>query len=244
MNSSVSLVVSMLKSFKNLISRKIEMKKISGYIRALNHKPNNMSNALSKLLLFAAIALLTSCAAGYKAINPSSLNYPSLTEDNHFSFKYNVLKDKRNKKFAKKEDKFRVRIVAIKIKNTTGKTLKYGENYTINSGIDAVRILEPDVAAYQIRQKVPTYLLFLLLSGSTINTGDINNPNEFPIGLIIGPGLAGLNMAVAAGANKHLREDLAEHTIIGRDIKDGETYYGLIGIQDNGFAPLSMRLMR
>jgi hypothetical protein len=205
-----------------------------------------MSNTISKLLLLFFIAILTSCASGYKAIHPDSLNYPSISEDGNFSFKYNVLKDKRNKKFAKKEDKFRVRIVAVKIKNTTGKTLKYGENYVITSGTTEVRILEPDVASYQIRQKVPTYLLYLLLSGSTINTsGDpYNTSDEIPIGYVLGPGLAGLNMAVAAGANKHLRQDLTEHSIIGRDIKNGETFYGLVGIQDNGFAPLSLKLMR
>jgi hypothetical protein len=65
-----------------------------------------------------------------------------------------------------------------------------------------------------------------------------------PIGLVVGPALAGGNMLVAASANKHFSIELQNNSLIDRDIKAGETFYGLIAINDNGFMPLSLEVTR
>jgi hypothetical protein len=71
---------------------------------------------LIKLFFLSIVVLsLTNCASGYKMIEPSSINYQSVKENDglKFEYKYDLLK----KKYAKKEEKKGIRIVAVKITN-------------------------------------------------------------------------------------------------------------------------------
>jgi hypothetical protein len=65
-----------------------------------------------------------------------------------------------------------------------------------------------------------------------------SSSETFPIGLIIGPGLAGGNVAVAATANARLKQDLLQFELFDKIIKPGETVYGLVAIPEMGFVPL------
>jgi hypothetical protein len=65
-----------------------------------------------------------------------------------------------------------------------------------------------------------------------------------PIGLVVGPALAGGNMLIASSANKNFKTELLNNSIKDREIKAGETFYGLIAINDNGFMPLSLEMIR
>ncbi|MGO8055819.1 hypothetical protein, partial [Rhizobium leguminosarum] len=55
-------------------------------------------------------------------------------------------------------------------------------------------------------------------------------------------GITAGNMIVAGSANKRFRSELEENNIIGREIKPGETFYGLISISDNSYMPLTMKI--
>jgi hypothetical protein len=193
-----------------------------------------------RLSLFASIisVFLCSCAASYKPINPSKIIYPSVENGDQFSYKYNVLRLAGNKKLAKKEDKFNVRIVAIRIVNNSNRVLRHGYNFDFYSGDQKARMLEPDVVSASIKQSVPIYLLYLLLTGMRFETSS----GSILIGYVIGPGITAGNMIVAGSANKRFREELIEYSIIEREIKPGETFHGLIGISDNTYLPLTIRI--
>ena len=193
-----------------------------------------------RLNLLAAILCLffCSCAASYKPIMPSRVIYPSVENSDQFSYKYNVLRLAGNKKLAKKEDKFNVRIVAIRIVNTSNRVLRYGYNFDFYSGDYKARLLEPEVVTASLKQSVPIYLLYLLLTPMTFET----TSSSIPIGLVVGPGITAGNMIVAGSANKRFREELIEYSIIEREIKPGETFYGLIGISDNSYMPLTLKM--
>jgi hypothetical protein len=75
-----------------------------------------------------------------------------------------------------------------------------------------------------------------------LRTTTETSSNSFPIGLILGPALAGLNVGIAATANHNFRVELEEFNIVNKEIKDGETAYGLIGIQSRDIAPLKLKL--
>jgi hypothetical protein len=75
-------------------------------------------------------------------------------------------------------------------------------------------------------------------------TLNVDNSGNIPIGLVIGPGIALGNMFVASGANKRFREELLDNDLENRAIANGESFYGLITIKDNGFMPLSFKLTR
>jgi len=169
---------------------------------------------------------------------PSKVIYPPVDNDGLFSYRYNTLRLAGNKKLAKKEDKFNVRIVAIRIVNNSNRVLRYGYNFDLYSGSHKARILEPDVVSASVKQSVPIYLLYLLLTGMRFETSS----SSIPIGLVIGPGITAGNMIVAGSANKRFREELVEYSIIEREIKAGETFYGLIGISDNSYMPLTLKI--
>ena len=193
-----------------------------------------------RLNLLAAVLciFLSSCAASYKPIMPSKVIYPSVDNGDQFSYRYNVLRLAGNKKLAKKEDKFNVRIVAIRIVNTSNRVLRYGYNFDLYSGDQRARLLEPNVVSATVKQSVPIYLLYLLLTPMTFETSSAS----IPIGYVVGPGVTAGNMIVAGSANKRFREELEENSIIEREIKPGETFYGLIGISDNSYMPLSLKM--
>ncbi|THU39751.1 hypothetical protein FAM09_14760 [Niastella caeni] len=203
-----------------------------------------MIKRLNTVVAITIMALLTSCAASYKPVNPPMLRYQSIGDDSTFSYQYNVLAKARNRKLAKKEAKYGMRVVAVKIYNNTGQTLVYGTNFKIYSGNSEVRLLETDVATFRIRQVAPYHLFYLLLSPTKLTVSDFNSSKSYPIGLVIGPGLAIINVAVASTANKRFREELTAYDITQRPIANGETLYGLITVKDTDFAPLSLRVGR
>ncbi len=180
--------------------------------------------------------LLAGCAGSFKSINPSSFQYTAQAEksDAELYYKYDVLRERENKKYSRKELKAGVRIVAVRITNTTGKPITMGENAKIYSGNSEVRLWPPDLTYKKIKQKVPFYLFYLLLTPTQLTV----NEDSFPIGYVLGPGLAAGNIAVASSANSKLKKELIEFDLYGKTIKPGETAYGLLGIPEMGFLPL------
>jgi hypothetical protein len=199
---------------------------------------------INQLACVCIITLLCSCAATYKKINPPTVKYPQLENDSIFSYRYNVLKDAGNRKQAKKEYKKGLHIVAIKIANNTGMPLVYGQNFRIYSGGSEVRLLDPITTTTIVKQTAATHLLYLLLTPTTITSTNGTRSDGIPVGLVLGPALAIGNLAVAATANKRIRQELEQYDVLSKQIPNGETFYGLIGIRENGFAPLSLKLMK
>ncbi|MDJ1501878.1 hypothetical protein [Xanthocytophaga agilis] len=75
---------------------------------------------------------------------------------------------------------------------------------------------------------------------STDSYGHTTVTNSFPIGYVVGPGLVIRNMMVAGNVNKRFVEELGKYSLINREIKPGETVYGLVFTYD----PLSVRIKR
>ncbi len=192
-----------------------------------------------------------SCASSYKPIIPISVNYPNTEEKDGIalSYRFDVLRERGNKKYAKKEIKKSIKVVAIRITNNSDSPITVGSNVKIFSGNSEVRLIEPMIVQKELRQIVPAYLLYLLLTpiNLTISKSDNNGKVEtdsYPIGLGIGPGISIINMAVAGGANKGLLEELNQFNQINKTILPGQSSYGLIGIRDVGYSPLRVEVNR
>ena len=206
---------------------------------------------LIKIALSASILLaISGCAASYHEINPPKLDYHSSasTPDNQlgFEYKYNLL----NQKYAKKEVKFNVKLVAIKITNNTGHDLVFNKDIKIayTNGVDAILMDNPQVFA-TLKQQTPYYLLYLLLAPMTFNTNTTSNgvttsSSSTHIGLVIGPGLALGNMLYAGGANEKFDAELTKYSLNNTTIKTGTTVYGLIGVVETGYEGLKLRLVK
>ena len=198
------------------------------------------------LLAFFTLALLTNCASGYKLINPETINYKSgdQAEGVSLQYKYDLL----DKKYAKKEVKKDVKLVAIKVTNNTDRDLTFGNEIklTYENG-NQVLVMDNTKVFKDLKQSPATYLFYLLLTPINLYTssssdGYNEDTNSFPIGLIVGPGLAGGNMIAAGSANKKFETELLTYDINGTVIPKGETRYGLIGINSDSFDALKIKL--
>ncbi len=192
--------------------------------------------------LFIVIASLTSCASGYKMIEPKTINYVSTNETDNVKLEYKY--DLLDKKYAKKEIKKEVRLVAVKITNNSNKDIMFGGNtkLTYENGTE-ISVLENDKVFKTLKQSPASYLFYLLLTPLNFTTSSSSgNSSSTPIGLIVGPGLTGGNMIAAISANKKFKTQMLEYNINGSIIKKGETKYGLIGIKSDSFDSLKLKI--
>ncbi|MBJ6368852.1 hypothetical protein [Snuella sedimenti] len=200
-----------------------------------------------KVLLCFSVTLLLNCASGYEIIAPKSINYISKieTENVKLEYKYNLL----DKKYAKKELKKGVKLVAVKISNNTTRDLVFGKDIKLTylNGSEAF-VMENETVFKTLKQSTASYLFYLLLTPMNLYTYKTNNygvqetNSSTPIGLIIGPGLAGGNMIAAGSANKKFESELLNYNLNGTIIKKEEVKYGLIGIRTNSFESLKLKV--
>ncbi|MFT5617784.1 MAG: hypothetical protein ACI85I_001010 [Arenicella sp.] len=191
-------------------------------------------------------SLITSCASSYTNLNPRNTFYISSEkpEEITLSYKYGVLKESGNKKYSKKEDKSGLQVVAVKVTNNSDRAVTLNENYSIYAGGSQVNLMSPSYVAKEIKQGVAIYLLYMLLTPMVYTESDDfgRTTSTTPVGLIIGPGITLLNIGRAASANAKFRKDLENFSLIGKSIAPGETAYGLMGVQNTGYAPLKAKL--
>ena len=195
------------------------------------------------LVLF-CVVILSGCAVKYKPINPTSLSYNShdVGDGVSLSYKYDVLRERGNRKVSNKERKQGVKLIAVKVTNHTDSVLNIGKDLIFYSGENQLYPMEPAVIRSTIRQSVPPYLFYLLLTFTTLEVHDGSTTDTYPIGFALGPGIAFGNMALANSANKDLHKEVSEYYIMDKDVPEGETVYGIIGVRDVGYSPITVRL--
>ncbi len=204
-----------------------------------------MKGFLLHILLCITLVAFVGCAASYKPIIPRAYAYTSHDEHDgiDFSYKYDVLQDRGNKKYAKKEDKKSVRVVAIKLTNNNEVPITVGRDLAFFSGGKQLYPLDPDETKRLIKQTAPVYLLFLLLTPMNFYTSNGTTENTVPIGLVLGPGIAFGNLALAASANGKLLNELRENDLINKEIGAGQTVYGIISLPETGYDPIVVKLI-
>ncbi|MGA8853399.1 MAG: hypothetical protein WB492_04400, partial [Christiangramia sp.] len=67
--------------------------------------------------------------------------------------------------------------------------------------------------------------------------------NLFPIGLILGPGLAAYNLIKASSANKKFKNDLENYSLTGKVLNPGEEKFGIIGIRSDSYDALKIHFI-
>lgn len=193
-------------------------------------------------LLLIAPLLLTSCASGYDTISTNGLAYVSKSSNEELTleYKYEIL----DKKYGKKQDKKNVKILNAKITNNTDKPIVVGpDTALLYSGGSEIQLIEPEIAFKEIKQSAASYLFYLLLTPLNFyTTSNGEQTSSTPIGLILGPGLAGANMIAAGSANKKLQSDLMDKSLLGTSIEPGESKTGLLTFYSNGFESLKLEL--
>ncbi len=197
-----------------------------------------------KIVFFCIVILVltSSCASRYQMIEPESVEFFSKSEVDNVTleYKYNLL----NRKYAKKEERRGVKLVAVKIINNSNRDLIFRKDIKlVYEGGREVPIIGNEILFQDLKQNSATYLLYLLLTPLRLSSAE-NGQETFsaPIGLAIGPGLAVGNMLVATSANNNLRSEMLKYDISGALIKKGETKYGLIGIASHSYEHIKLRI--
>jgi hypothetical protein len=192
------------------------------------------------------VVLFSSCAAGYRKINPVSLNYISKSTEGSvvLEYKYDLLKGKYKKKEAAKG----LKIVAVKITNNSENDLIFGKDIKLAYENDALlNIVDYNLMHSQIKQNVPVYLIYGLLTLLTVTITKSDPYNRegsvdvYHPGYVLGPGLVLGNMIVASSANTNLKKDLMDYDMTNKVIKKGETLHGLININSYNFDAIKIK---
>ena len=202
------------------------------------------SEPMKRISLILLIAVLvSSCAGIYKPIAPETVEYNSnnSTKDVDFSYRYDVLAYRGNKKYSKKERKNGFSVVAAKITNNTAAPINFARDLELGITRGSIYPTESQTAAETMRQKVWIHLLWGLL-GYTESECDPYGNCETTVVIPYGLAIAGINIGVAASSNKKMKQEFIKYSLYNKDIAPGETVYGIIPLRDIGFQPLSLRV--
>jgi len=182
--------------------------------------------------------------------NPKMVNYTNHNIDDGigFSYRFDVLHEARNKIYAKHEKNNNIKLVAVKITNNTGAKLNLASDVQFYSGVNPINPLEPETIIMEIKQGVPIYLLYLLLTPTNVYKTETTNgiteqKSIFPIGLILGPSISIGNMIAASQANNHCKQELIENSIL-KELEVGESTYGLVGFRGIGYDQITLKLKK
>jgi len=205
-----------------------------------------MKKLNQKAIILCISVLLSGCAMYYRPINPSKLNYKNINTQNgiELAYKYDVLQESGNKKYSKKEFKSDINLVAIKITNNTDSTITIGDNVAFFSDSTLLNPIEPITVNKVMQQSSTGYLLYLLFSPVNIRYTSNNFSVKLSIGFLLGAGLTIGNMVIASTANKNFLKELKKYNLINKEIKAGETTYGIIGVNIGGYSPLTIKRIK
>lgn len=201
---------------------------------------NSLRSFSFKLLL---PIVLCSCASSYREVMPNKLQYKDCAETNglKYCYKHNALGNDGNKKLIKKEIKNGVKLVAVKIENTTSRVILFKRDVKIFMGDELIIPIEPKQMYSHLKQRPASYLWWSLFWVFYIKGNGTSDPPAvypIPLGAIIGI----INMGKASLANEDLMYELTRFNILSTEIKSGETAYGLIGIASDKALPLTFKI--
>lgn len=201
-------------------------------------------------LLTACTLLATGCAGSYSAIHPDRVGtYQSspvaAAPPLQFSYQYDALSLRgHNKKYVKKERKKGYHVVAVRITNNTSSEVNFSRDAVLYYGDRPITPVSNTLAAHDMKQGVLIYLLYVLLNPTLTTNASTNGyvTNENKTTLYIGPFIAGGNMLGAGLANQHFHTEMEDFDLTNRNIRPGETVYGLLSLRETNVAPLRLEL--
>jgi len=205
-----------------------------------------MNRILKTAGLIALLTFLNSCACNYNTIEPDQISYRK-SRYNADSLKLGYKYDLVHSKYARKEIKKGVRLVAIEITNNTGKDLVFGRDVILTYPDGEVAdVLDREFVFQELKQHPASHLLYLLLTPLTLTfdetdaSGNQEEGSPIPVGYVLGPGIAGFNLLIANGANQRFKKDLLEYDLERALLENGKTTYGIIGLRLDFPEPLSL----
>jgi hypothetical protein len=182
--------------------------------------------------------ILMSCAGTYTPLQPVYQKYsydqPDTLNNVILAYRHNLLKDKYRLKELRKE----VTVVAVKLTNNGDSTLRFGQHIQLadENGVP-IELLDAITLYKTVKQTAATYWVYGLLlplniyRTETTYYGGTTTYVEVPIGAPIGGFLITYNFLRASTANGDFKNELYQYDLNGKNIKPGETVYGIVGMK-------------
>lgn len=205
-----------------------------------------MRTLLSKLILLSVLILLSGCAAYYKPINPPGLEYTThdIQDGVSLSYKYDVLRETGNRKYANKEQMSDVKVIAVRLTNNSDTVLNVGKDLFFYAKGNQLYLMEPYEIKTYLKQHAAGYIAYITIPIANLALTDGYTKGAFPITALFGSVLAIANTALAGSSNKEFMNELSKYSMLNRCILPGETVYGLIGVYDSFYIPISVKRIR
>ncbi|HEY0652431.1 MAG TPA: hypothetical protein VGD65_04845 [Chryseosolibacter sp.] len=188
----------------------------------------------SRFFLIVPSLLFFSCASSYKPVKLDRFSYfdAQVSNDVEVSYAHNIQYASRNKWYTKKERKFGMIAVAVRVENRSLETIElspanlrvFGPNGS------ARRLYTPMEYGEKVKQRTGRHLLHALygpwvVSWETDASGNVDTNVFFlPVGAVIGIG----NAIRASKANRINIETLDRNAIWNKVVDPGEIVYGTL----------------
>lgn len=180
------------------------------------------------LQIFGILALMSSCASNYHFINPPSVEMKTSATISppascQIHYRYQVLKEAGNKKYAKKERQSGVSLLAVRIENTGLDTLFFPEHFQVHTDKDTVQILSLAKTGEALRQTTA--------EDSGNGSVEVDAPAMMAVRDVF-------NATTQAKANLRFVQELRGNYLASVKIIPGEKRIGLLGLEVPAGTPL------
>ena len=186
---------------------------------------------------------LAGCAGNYSALELKSLDYTKgqgASPKYQTEYRYDVLTKHSNKKYAKKEDRTNIRLVAVKFTNNSDAPVN-GNELRVFSGDQEITLVDKETVYKKLKQGSAIYLLYLPLIMTKTECGrgpygGCETKMLFPIGVPISL----LNILVSATSNANFKKDLSIYDFKNKTIKPGQSEYVVIAVRNANYGVINV----
>lgn len=196
----------------------------------------------NKMIVAFLLIFSMSCAKKYYPLEPQSLGFRAgdTISGIEVGYEYNLLGQKGNRRYSKKEQKKDIRLVAVKIINHFDQSINIRRDVQFMANGNPVTLLDPQIAYNRLKQRPIFYILyaFVFFRVPTYNSNGTQGSFIVPIGLPF----AAYNLAVGFGANKKFLMDMEMFNVNNKIISPGESFVGLISFYSPAYPKLTARL--
>lgn len=191
---------------------------------------------VANVVVSITLASAMGCASSYKPLDPASLSYTrsfEIPDTLRVSYLYKTQAMTGNKRYDKRERKYGMASVAVKIENLTDTTIELTRNnFGVSTSSGNKTIYTPAVYSKKVKQWAAIHLLHTLWGPWAVSWQEDENGETdvnfifIPIGAIVGIG----NAVKASKANDVNLANQERYKIWDKKIAAGSALYGLIAI--------------
>ena len=206
--------------------------------------PTSLTGKFVLFCLFILIYLFSpGCATQYRHVEPQSIKYynePDYTHNGEVevTYRYNILENARNKKYARMEQRSGVCLLAVRIANFGNDTLFIPDDLIIESRNYNVFPLDMDEAINVFIQDSP------VLDGVS-SAGNIQIDAGWGWVVPLAASIPGaINNAVEQRANDRFIKEMLDYYLVYSNVPPGETVSGLLALPVKSNTPLKFEKRR